>query len=72
MHIFSILVSVSADGLGRKYLGRTIDPELISELLSIKIKHGINISGEGGEYESFVLSYLGKDISRVNAIPDRI
>lgn len=61
--IRAMLVSVSADGLGRKYLGRTIDHELISELLSIKIKHGINISGEGGEYESFVLSYLGKDIS---------
>ena len=60
--IRAILVSVSADGLGREYLGRTIDQELIQELLRLKIRHGINISGEGGEYESFVLSYLGNEI----------
>ena len=61
--IRAILVSVSADGLGKEYLGRAIDHELISDLLMLKDKHRINISGEGGEYESFVISYLDSDIS---------
>lgn len=46
--------SVSAEGLTREWLGRRLDQGAISSLLSIKERYKINISGEGGEYETFV------------------
>ena len=46
--------SVSAEGLGRKWLGSRLDKELVGSLLRLKDKYGINASGEGGEYETFV------------------
>lgn len=46
--------SVSAEGIGKEWLGRRLDIESINLLMKIKEKYGINISGEGGEYETFV------------------
>lgn len=46
--------SVSAEGLSRNWLGRRLDNELVVSLLRLKEKYGINASGEGGEYETFV------------------
>jgi ABC transporter with metal-binding/Fe-S-binding domain ATP-binding protein len=46
--------SVSAEGLGRNWLGRRFDKETVDSLLKLKEKFGINASGEGGEYETFV------------------
>ncbi len=51
----SIIVSVSAYGLDEEWLGRTIDEKCIQDLKNLQEKYGINISGEGGEYESLVL-----------------
>jgi len=51
----SILVSVSALGLDERWLGKTIDEKCIRELKKLHDKYGINISGEGGEYETLVL-----------------
>jgi ABC transporter with metal-binding/Fe-S-binding domain ATP-binding protein len=51
-----IIVGVFAEGFNETWLGRTIDSETIDELVSLQKKHGINIAGEGGEYESLVLS----------------
>lgn len=50
-----IIVAVAAEGLGEEWLGRKIDEKCIEELLQLCSEYGINISGEGGEYETFVL-----------------
>lgn len=50
-----ILTAVAAEGLGEKWLGRRIDMKALKDLKRLKKKYGINIAGEGGEYESIVL-----------------
>ncbi|MCD6572000.1 MAG: TIGR00289 family protein [Thermoplasmata archaeon] len=50
-----IIVSVSANGLDKSWLGRTIDKKCIKDLVSLHKKYKINIAGEGGEYETLVL-----------------
>lgn len=50
-----VIVAVAAEGLGEEWLGREIDKDCFDELLKIHKKYGINISGEGGEYETFVI-----------------
>ena len=52
--ISPIIVSVSADGFNKEDLGRVIDENYLVELKKKEEKFGINISGEGGEYETFV------------------
>ena len=49
-----MIVAVAAEGLGEKWLGREIDTHCIEELEKVRKKYGINISGEGGEYETLV------------------
>ncbi len=62
--ISPIIVSVSAEGLDGSYLGREIDDDMIKRLIKVREQYGINIIGEGGEYESFVVSdqTIGKKI----------
>lgn len=48
--------SVSAEGLGQEFLGAKLDMTLLSKLIKLNEKYKINISGEGGEYESIVLN----------------
>lgn len=50
-----VIVGVYAEGLGPEWLGRVLDPEAMSDLEKVAIRYGINISGEGGEYETLVL-----------------
>lgn len=50
-----ILTAVAAEGLGEKWLGKKIDLKALKELKRLHKKYGINIAGEGGEYESLVL-----------------
>jgi len=50
-----IFTSVAAQGFDQGWLGRKIDESAIDDLKKLNKKHGINPSGEGGEYESFVL-----------------
>jgi diphthine-ammonia ligase len=50
-----ILTAVAAKGLDESWLGRELsDPEW-SRLDRLSKTHGIHLTGEGGEYESFVL-----------------
>ena len=49
-----IITSIAADGLNKDFLGKEINNELVNKLKIINKKNRINISGEGGEYESFV------------------
>lgn len=50
-----IIVGVYADGLDEKYLGKILDENTLNELKILEKKFKINIGGEGGEYETFVL-----------------
>lgn len=50
-----ILSSIAADGLDRTWLGKTINEKFKDKLVELNKKNGLNIAGEGGEYESLVL-----------------
>jgi ABC transporter with metal-binding/Fe-S-binding domain ATP-binding protein len=50
-----IFTSVSSQGLDENWLGRRINNKVIDELLELNRKFFINISGEGGEFETLVL-----------------
>ena len=47
--------SVSAEGIDSSWINRKLDHNA-SMIYIIKIKYGINIDGEGGEFETIVLS----------------
>jgi len=47
-------VGVSALGLDERWLGRRLNKDSLSELKELSSKYKIHLSGEGGEYETFV------------------
>ncbi len=51
-----IITQVAADGLTQEWIGRNIDAETANELIQLSHEKGIHILGEGGEYESAVIS----------------
>ncbi|MEM5879135.1 MAG: TIGR00289 family protein [Candidatus Aenigmatarchaeota archaeon] len=54
---FEIMITgVFAEGFDESWLGRRIDEEAVKEILELKEKFGISVSGDGGEYESLVLN----------------
>ncbi len=55
-HFEIIVVGVFAYPLNEKWLGRKIDSEFIKDARVLYEKYNINPSGEGGEFESFVLN----------------
>ena len=50
------IVGVFAYPFDKSWLGRKIDKVFISEIKTLEKKWGINVAGEGGEYESFVVN----------------
>ena len=50
-----VFSSVAAEGLDKKWLGRIIKEKDVDKLVGINKKLGLNIAGEGGEFESLVL-----------------
>ena len=50
-----IIVGVSAYPLDKNFLGREINKKFIAEMKGLQEKFKINPTGEGGEFESFVL-----------------
>jgi predicted ATP pyrophosphatase (TIGR00289 family) len=50
-----IVVGVFASGFDETWLGRPIDEDAIDALVHLNHKYGINIAGEGGEFETLVL-----------------
>ncbi|MEM3164381.1 MAG: TIGR00289 family protein, partial [Halobacteria archaeon] len=50
-----LFVHVAALGLGPEWLGRRLDDAAVGELLRLRSRHGLHVSGEGGEYETLVL-----------------
>jgi len=51
----TIVVGVSAAGLGSEWLGRVIDEAAIEDLKKVNKMYGVNLSFDGGEAETFVL-----------------
>ncbi len=50
-----IFVSASAEGLDESWLGRPLDAAALHRLAALHERKGLNVSGEGGEYETLVL-----------------
>ena len=50
-----IMTGVFTEGLDESWLGRKIDLKVVEELKELKKKYGINLAGEGGEFETLVL-----------------
>ena len=53
--IAAMIVGVAAMGLGRELLGKIINQELIILLHSLSERYGVDLLGEGGEFETLVL-----------------
>jgi len=53
MHI--AIVQVAADGMDESWLGRMLDEEAVDDLSVLHRRYGVDIMGEGGEYETLVL-----------------
>lgn len=51
----AIVVGVYADGLGKEWLGRGLDAYAVAELSDLARANRMNVSGEGGEFETLVL-----------------
>ncbi len=51
----AIITGVAARGLDRSWLGRHLDTKASEELKQLSSQYGIHLTGEGGEYESFVV-----------------
>ncbi|MBI2004351.1 diphthine--ammonia ligase [Candidatus Pacearchaeota archaeon] len=51
-----IIVGVFAYPLNESWLGREINKNFIEEIKKLNGKYKINLAGEGGEYETFVLN----------------
>jgi len=49
-----IFTAVAAEGLDVSWLGRRLDRAALEDLRKAGQRHGINIEGEGGEYETLV------------------
>ena len=49
------IVGIFADGFDESWLGRTVDNQTFKDLQKIERQKGINIAGEGGEYETLVV-----------------
>jgi len=50
-----IIVATAAEGLGKEYLGMNL-ADAREDLKKLESKYGINVAGEGGEYETLVLN----------------
>jgi diphthine-ammonia ligase len=50
-----IFSSIAADGLSKEWLGREITLEDVDKLIELHSKNGLNVAGEGGEFESLVI-----------------
>jgi diphthine-ammonia ligase len=50
-----IVTHVAARGLDKQWLGRRLDMKAAAELKILSERYGVNVCGEGGEYESLVV-----------------
>ena len=52
--IEAVFTAVSAEGLGKEWLGRRLDRTAAEELLELEKRVGLSPCGEGGEFETLV------------------
>jgi diphthine-ammonia ligase len=52
--LHAVVIKVAAIGLTEKHLGKSLE-ELQHHLEAMRVKYGINVCGEGGEYETLTL-----------------
>jgi diphthine-ammonia ligase len=50
-----IMTAIAAEGLDKSWLGRELSEKDVDKLVLLEKKIGLNVAGEGGEYESLVL-----------------
>jgi len=50
------IIKIAADGLDDSWLNKIIDKESLPDLIKLSKKHKFNPAGEGGEYESEIIS----------------
>lgn len=66
--IKAIIVGVFADGLEAHWLGRSLDRQAVDELRKLRLRYGVNVAGEGGEYETLTLdSPLHRETLRIDS-----
>lgn len=53
-HVEAVLVKVASMGLGKAQVGRSL-ADVQQHLHTVQVQYGVNVCGEGGEYESLVL-----------------
>jgi diphthine-ammonia ligase len=51
----AVVVRTSAEGLDPTWLGRELDATALDELRGLAARTGMNLAGEGGEYETLVI-----------------
>ena len=51
-----MITSVACDGLDESWLGKILDEDSVSSLIDLSSKFRFNVDGEGGEYETLVVS----------------
>ena len=51
----TVMTGVAAMGLDERWLGREMTDVEWNELIRLSQRHGFNLSGEGGDYETFVV-----------------
>ena len=49
-----VVTAVMAQGFSESWLGRRLDLDCLRDIIYLNQKYGVHISGEGGEYETFV------------------
>lgn len=54
-NMFIIITEVAALGFDKNWLGKQLDQNVLEKLMALNEKFGVDICGEGGEYETLVL-----------------
>ena len=59
-----VFTSVSTEGMSPDWVGRTLERESLNELIDLSERHRFNLDGEGGEFETIVVSapHMRRDV----------
>ncbi len=59
-----VFTSVSTEGMSADWVGRTLERESLEELMGLSKNHRFNLDGEGGEFETIVVSapHMARDL----------
>lgn len=68
-HMSIIVTEVAALGLDKNWLGKQLNKPMLEKLIVLNQKYGIDLCGEGGEYETLVLDapWFNKKIKILDA-----